>query len=642
MKRGAGGVLAALILISLMTGGARTPVYLQSSGEIATSKGRTQSNNKGIISGTSSQQPTPNKNAAWNVPPDPRCFLIAAIREFYGSRNPADLSTASETLPAGPFYEAYSLDRLGCPPEVIGNSSTPSDKWQSKPRSWGIPTKLKVPIEFMIATAPDPVRSHLSLFFDRSIDAIQQGAQAAGYVFSVAAMPWNPEQREAPADFNDKLAWEYYQRAKEKLPGLMIFRKIDLRQNSKAEEDLFVFVVGETPTGGLHKKQFRNALLIASDIQNVLKTNNIAAYDLSIMGPTFSGSLPSLNDLLINNKDQICALTGKDCSLEVHSGTVTSYAWVNWFTRETSQARISNPPGVNINFITLQESDDYAECYFLTYALNQKYELSEIAEISEDETAFGGGGSLDRARDKCKLPGNGTDIVRLYFPREISQLRSAYQNELQHLPQTEAGKQPARTTLPLNLEDTGSDEDSVPSYAHQQYPLSQESIMMTIAAALRTHHSRFVLIKASDPVDLLFVTRFLRQAYPQGRIVTLGSDLLYRREVEDDLLHGIMAITPYSLLPRADDSVARPDCLGSQAHVDPVFPSSYSSGTYNAVLSLLPMEGCSEVCDKACANLAMGCCGGSAALRARPYTEFGWPNIAGPKPNDRCYCLGSA
>jgi hypothetical protein len=115
--------------------------------------------------------------------------------------------------------------------------------------------------------------------------------------------------------------------------------------------------------------------------------------------------------------------------------------------------------------------------------------------------------------------------------------------------------------------------------------------------------------------------------------VTIGADLLYRREVEDDLLHGIMAITPYSLLPQADDWVARPCCLANRAHFDPIFPSSYSSGTYNAMLSLLPFEmHCENVCDTACDNTP---CNG-ASLHPAPYTEFGWSKIGGTNPPYRC------
>src|SRR5207253_10599585 len=86
-------------------------------------------------------------------------------------------------------------------------------------------------------------------------------------------------------------------------------------------------------------------------------------------------------------------------------------------------------------------------------------------------------------------------------------------------------------TLRLNLEDTSKEEDTVAPYSRQQTPLSQESIVLGITTALRAHHINFIIIRATDPLDMVFLTRYLRQTYPQGRLVTLGADLLFRREV---------------------------------------------------------------------------------------------------------------
>jgi hypothetical protein len=630
MNRNGGAVLAALIVVSLLaSGGSHSILYTGGEGKAERGAAETARAPE-----TTSEGETKNEN--WTVPPDPRCFLIGAIREFYGSKNPAGPEISPSPLPAGPYNQAYHFNRYGCPEGIVDekNRGKPQDTSAMSPRTWGVPPGEKAPIRFMIVTAPDPAHTHLSLFFDRTMDAVQQATQAAEYVFSRAAMPWNAAPQGA-SDLGDKLAWDSYQVGREKLPGLMIFRQIDLvHPHLLDNEDLFIFVVGETPTGGIHKAQFENALLIADDIRNVQGFR--AAGDLAIMGPTFSGSLPSLNDLLTKDAGLICRFVKTPtCNLEIHSGTVTSYFWGSWFIAQSESTKKANLVGQpQPNFITFQESDTYSECHFFAYAARQGYELGQIAELSEDETAFGQQ-SQQRAGKECRLNRveENSDIVRLHFPREISQLRTAYQTELQ-TPQNEGGKPAPRTTLPLNLQDSGNDDDTVPTYAHQQQPLSQESVMLTIATALRTHHSRFVLLKASDPIDLLFLTRFLRQAYPQGRIVTVSADLLYRREVEDDLLHGIMAITPYSLLPRADDRVARPLSLKDQPHFDPVFPSSWASGAYNAMLSLLPFRQ-----DQRTA-IACGTGGGriciSAKLGPRPYTEYGWPSIGGTIPHERC------
>ena len=73
-------------------------------------------------------------------------------------------------LPLGNFFDAYKNQPNGCNPQEGGTT-------------WGIPQGLKPPVRFVIATVADPVRSHLSLYFDRSIDAIQQGAQRPDMFF---------------------------------------------------------------------------------------------------------------------------------------------------------------------------------------------------------------------------------------------------------------------------------------------------------------------------------------------------------------------------------------------------------------------------------------------------------------------------
>ncbi len=601
MNRSAGGVLAMLIVASLLarSSGSRqegpAPGGTKAQSSTTHAKGKTAAKD-------ANQSP---KDGDLPVPPDPRCFLIRPIADFYGTHEAPRL---------GNFFDAYKNQPNGCNPQEGGTT-------------WGIPQGLKPPVRFVIATVADPVRSHLSLYFDRSIDAIQQGAQSAGYVFSRSAMPWDWERHEPPADLPTKLAWDHYQREKEKLPGLMIFRKINTQINPKTNhakeeiEDLFVWIVGETPTGGIHKHQFDKALQIMRDIAGAGAASSVNDQSaLSILGPTFSGSLPSLVDLLAHLQPPIqfkAAGSAKAKTLDgvvVHSGTIESAIWSKWF---------QSVPGL-ASFISFQESDEAAECKFLRYALSQHFRLNDVAELSEDETVFGGaGGGSDISQHVCGFKDTGRegrDILHLKFPREISQLRAAYQSELQPIPETATGgKSAPRTTLPLDLQDSGSDEDTVPTYAHAQYPLSQESVMLSITTALRAHHSRFVLLKASDPIDKLFLVRFLRQDYPEGRVVTFGSDLLYRREVEDDLLHGIMAITPYSLLPRADDQVAIPECREKQQHIDRIFPSSDSAGEYNAMLSLLPEP---QNCPSAGAN----------EIPRGPYTEFGWPMIGGTAP----------
>jgi hypothetical protein len=160
-------------------------------------------------------------------------------------------------------------------------------------KHWGVPKEARASLRFVIATVADPAHTHLSLFFDRQIDAIQEAVQTDGYLFSRAYMPWdNKDHPEAP-DVRVRLLQSDYQSGKEGFPGLMIFHGTPEDNETEIRHDLFVFVVGETPTGGINKPEFHMAVRAIQDIcagEPACKPSP-AAGSLFILGPTFSGSL---------------------------------------------------------------------------------------------------------------------------------------------------------------------------------------------------------------------------------------------------------------------------------------------------------------------------------------------------------------
>jgi hypothetical protein len=514
----------------------------------------------------------------------------------------------------------------------------------------GVPQGAYCTVQSIIAIVPDPVHTHLALFFDSSIDAIEQAAQRARYDFDRAIMPWDYTSHPEPTDFVMRLRQAEYAKNKEQLPGLMIFRQANPKLHAQPQATaapvapLFVFVVSETPTGGIRKEQFRNAVRAITKIRGEDCGHTIP---LSIVGPTFSGSLFSLVQLLDERKDL-------QKPVMVHSGTASSWQTIDWFEGQTKDS---------VRFTTFQESDRYAARRFIRFATTQGYDLARIAVLSEEETAYGSALfehvekiapqlTKEQEKEQQEVINIEKKVVQLYFPREISQLRTAYQRDLRGDESADAsGHRPSRSTLRLNLEDTGSDEDSVPPYSHQQTPLSQEAVLLGIVTNLQKHASQFVIIRATNPLDQLFLARYLRVAYPEGRIVTSGSDMLFRREVDNNLLQGTLAITSYSLVPGADDVTSyarnpdgspRDNCRGCvkpkdkppSPHADYVFPNSYSSGTYNATLSLLK---CLEAEISTAANNKESA--GEAAkdraacssnqLPVEHYAEYGWPDIGG-------------
>lgn len=434
------------------------------------------------------------------------------------------------------------------------------------------------PDNFVIAIVPDPVHTHLALYFDRTIDTIEEALQDDGYIFHQAIVPWDLETHPESDDFTLRLDAKRYQEDREHLPGVMLFRP---SQDLGAEKGpLAVMLVGENPTGGIEKEQF------ASAIRKILERTGIKESELTlrILGPTFSGSLSSLKKVLTCGKNPCYGGT------TILSGTISGRREVEEF--------IARESDVKATFDTLQETDRVVLERFIEFLAgkgygDRNYDVRHIAELSEDETAYGslrpslGESEFSAKSGYCKdFPAESEDTVqtcsmlRLYFPREISQLRAAYQDTSASANGTE--RLPFQT-LPHNFGITGADDDTVASFSQKQTPLSQEAVLLSIVAELRKHAIEFVVLNATDPLDTLFLSHYLRSAYPQGRIVTINTDMLFPREVEETSLHGVLALSTYSVSPSANHEFYQL----KQSSAERMFPSSSEIGTYNALHALI-------------------------------------------------------
>ncbi len=475
------------------------------------------------------------------------------------------------------------------------------------------------PIKFVIAILPDPVHTHLGLFFDRSVEALQQAAQVSDYVFDRAIMPWAHVPKNASSDMKGRQEETEEQAQQESYPGLLMFRRDvsnDLynrnlflpNTGTSPQGPLFVFVVGETPTAGLNREQFRNALKIVQEIQGAYATvADKKKPPLLILGPSFSGSLESLKQEL--PETGVRALFSEAF---IYSGTVTATDSILWFQQHIEPTS---------HFASFQENDEYARHEFLLFARDRGYLPNEVAILSEDETVFGvqnRGASqevMDEKTPKSDIRGD-QSVLLLHFPREISYFRSTYQKATASQPSvaTNASGVP---TLPMNLDESGIDDDTVAPYGVTQMSLSQEAVMLGIVSELQKHHIKFTLLFASDPLDELFLASYLRKAYAQGRVVITAPDLLFTRE-GDPVLRGVLGLNSYTLIPGLSDKLCRQSALLNR-HDDRLFVSSLSVGTFNAMAGLLAVQN------------AKG-----DGIPYAPYAEYGSPSLFNLCGRDYC------
>ncbi|HLK05347.1 MAG TPA: hypothetical protein VKT53_12975 [Candidatus Acidoferrum sp.] len=483
---------------------------------------------------------------------------------------------------------------------------------------WFVPRAERPSTRFAIAILPDPAHTQLNLYFDRGIEAIEQAAQESGYNFDRATMPWDLDEHPESSDV-DKREEEAAKKAlREKYPGLLIFRHTppsasadnasSVPSPGSEAHTLLVFVVGEAPTGGIRKDQFAHALQIMKAIAPAAEAAKIPAQKkLAILGPTFSGSLPSLSTALWQDR---IALEGK--TTLIFSGIVRG-------TKPRCAFEANLPPGAF--FIPFQDNESHLLDQFFHFATKTAgYDQDDIAILSEDETAYGvappgdvgqvpanllpapdtkgkkiavqsslpASPSPSRLDPSCSVQKwDSRNLLSIQFPRGISQFRSAYvrQTGLASAQKTIGQGKPV---LPLDLEATGSEDDTVAPYAKAQFPLSQEAVMLGIIGRLHQRHPRLIVLRSSDPVDQLFLARYLRQNFPEARIVIASPDLLFTRE-DDGLLHGILGISSYPLVPDVEPHLTLP--VGSALpQTQRAFPSTNDLGIYNAFVALLAAQ----------------------------------------------------
>lgn len=435
-------------------------------------------------------------------------------------------------------------------------------------RKFCIPKDTHWWIRTLIATVPDPELTHLSLMFDRHIEsitrALSDGFDGARYSFDSYWFPWQADARKSEEGDSEKLEKaERERQQRSNKPGLLLFRRNRQIKGWHPEKDLppekdllLVFLVGETPTSGINRVAFQRAWDEGEAVRMgpALPICGGPAQCTGIIGPSFTGSIASLTYLLGSVKSKPQASNG----IFVISGSVTG-------ERESDQP-LSGVDGVK--FCTTIESDESNRNTLFDFLGKDHF-----AWLQEDETAYGESMGASKG-----------EYLTLRFPRGIARLR----NSSAELPGL--GSQPPNPLypqLPLILRDGG--EDTIPSFSVQQTPISQESVLVELASALRRHQIRYAGITATDPLDTLFLARAVHALTPDSRIVVLGSDLLFARAAQMWGLDGVLAVSSYPIVSG--------NLYQRKGNPLTQFASADAEGEYNAALGMLVQRKGANVCD---------------------------------------------
>ena len=503
-------------------------------------------------------------------------------------------------------------------------------------------------IRFLVATVPDPIDSGLPYLFDRFMSSIQAAVAQDDYVLDSFDMPWldksensqitqtQPGEGSREKTVSDPALGTMKDGRNRRFvtePGVILFR---LRPHVTPDEQtpsvLLVYVVGETPTTGVHKKALEAALqefqwfCSATEGSNhrvpnaYPKPTTPACERLDVMGPSFTGSVPSLEFTL---RSWLGVATKP--SVRIISGSATSVATDESFLLRRNRVQLQFSATTAHDSVTTKQLLDYlhriepskeAGCRvaFLVEG-NTAYgqSISRPSEKSRDpeqhdtdtkphDTARAGSKpdecsenstnqdakTEQRAPDRVEKADEGTRDrdehaapVTIPFPLHISQLRAASEKQRYQLEQASAQPVFRSPLLRLPLEDADERRDSIRALSELDLPSAEQSL----ASALSTISQdafHFVGIFATDVRDTMFLAQEVHEHDPSAVLFTVNPDVLYLHPEINPATRGMLIFSSYPLF-----NANQKWSLSNSTDARLRFPDSASEGVYNATLALL-------------------------------------------------------
>ena len=424
------------------------------------------------------------------------------------------------------------------------------------------------PPQFVIVTVPDPIDSNARWTFDAIGGALQSAAAANKFVLDRFYMPdWDPAHDGSDASGAGRTAHQSH-------PALILMRDANFGASPARRRLLLLQLVAETPTGGIHQVAFQNALKTVAD------WHNGRAPTIAVLGPTFSGSTPSLALAIRSFRAQ--HPTG---AMHFVTGSATAYSNRDIITRESSEQ-------FAVTFNSTVIPDEFTTQKTVEYLIETDRDLAKrrrLALLVEDNTTYGtqlqpikrnGGGKGETSCSSLPQDDQAACVLgtaRIFpFPLHISRLRSAAAQ-----PTRKADNGPRFLTLPLG--EPGIATDQIPSLTPQSTSASVELVLDNILDTIVREHITTVGLLATDTRDKLFLAEQIARRDSRVRLFTFESDLLYTHPDYGPYLRGMIVASTYPLFSQVQGWT-------TATNREIQFPTSNVQGIYNAFIALFRQQ----------------------------------------------------
>jgi hypothetical protein len=457
-------------------------------------------------------------------------------------------------------------------------------------------------IEHIIATIPDPRDSRLDYFFDRNLDAMQRAVETTGYVLDRNRLPWgrSTSSQQPGGETPYQLRRNYLRE-----PGIILFRNI----KPDDRRLLLLFLVGETPTTGIHKDAFNNALdqIMRLHEAGIAQPSEDGSWKIRVLGPSFSGSATSLAlsiKELFNQREGQRERSSR-VKVQIISGSATA---VN---KNDILCLTGNNP--NVTFNTTVPLDTDVQKAFIKYLKNIGAVAAGVGEpniaiLTEANTSYGqeskpqkeieNTARSKRIKEQMKSELNeespclaertpvkerpDVNIISLTFPLHISKLRGEVSKTRTAKPDAgDSALSPSHETS-LPLDEGNNARDVIPLFSPLE-TASTELVLREILSAIHREPIRYIGLVATDVQDQIFLVRELRKHCPNTVIFMFTGDLLYLHSEANLDFRGALVVTPYPLF-NLNQYWSYP-FNGDKGRLQ--FSSHGTQGIYNAMLALM-------------------------------------------------------
>jgi hypothetical protein len=452
---------------------------------------------------------------------------------------------------------------------------TEREEWRGR---FGLPSKGGIHSWAIVATVADPVHSRMQTFFDGQIQSIEKAVAMHGWEFATQWLPWRDHVDNSSGGIEERRRERQLEREEEAMPGVLVFRR-----SGRTSDALFVLLVPETPTKGIAGDAFYAALQFARVFSGDGCEPSGGACKTGLLAPSFSGSFDSLTRLLQPWDDP------ETIYKTVFGGSISSFDNAKHFEHASINKR------TQFKFRSgIADSDSYMAAFdqVLDY---YSIDHSKAAYWVEDESGFGA--AFQHSREKKKEKEIETEEIPIYrFPREISHLRSAYQEA------TQGSRNTVRTgapTLDFSLKDPSHGEDSIPVFSDTHTPVGQSAAISAITDEFRNEGTRMVFILAANTLDSLLLARFVRTESPNTRVLIGDADTLFIPAASQESLTGTLFLSTYPMFILGQEWLTRAANGGhgdTEKHL--IFPSASHQGLFNVAQLLLTQIGAAHPVEK--------------------------------------------